>query len=92
MIINNYIDNHITEALDRDRTRNDLEAIMAERELKDTFAHKMIRKFLPRHIKCLDTLKPQTLRKQILVALEQVQFVFESFLTLKPLLKQVMND
>ena len=32
--------------------------INAERELKDTFAHKMLRKFLPKTVKALDSMKP----------------------------------
>ena len=34
-------------------------AIDAERELKDKFPHKKLRKYLSGHIACLDTLKAQ---------------------------------
>lgn len=94
MILNNYIDNHLTDYEQplTKREIEDLRALSAERELTDTFAHKMIRKLLPKLIKCLDSMKPQQLRRQTLVALEQVKFVFESLMMLKPLLKQVMNN
>ena len=41
---------------------------------------------------CLDTMKPTQLRKVTLVALEQVHFVFESLLMLKPHMKPIMNN
>ena len=93
-MLNNYIDNHLTD-YEQPLTKkefDDLKSLTAERELKDSFAHKMIRKLLPKSVKCLDQMKPQQLRRQTLVALEQVKFVFESLMMLKPLLKQVMNN
>lgn len=61
MVLNNYIDNHLTEYDEKPLTKKDFDemrAINAEREIKDTFAHKMIRKFLPKSIKSLDSMKP----------------------------------
>ena len=40
----------------------------------------------------LSTLKPVHLRKVTLIALEQVHFVFESLLMLKPFMKPIMNN
>jgi hypothetical protein len=61
MILNNYIDNHLTDYEQplTKREIDELKALNAEREMTDTFAHKMIRKLLPKHIKCLDSMKPQ---------------------------------
>ena len=59
MIVNNYIDNHLTD-LEQPLTKKDfdeLKILRAERQLKDTFAHKMVRKLLPKTVKCLDTIK-----------------------------------
>ena len=66
MVLNNYIDNHLTEYEAQPLSRMEYEeqkSISAERELKDSFAHKMLRKLLPKTIKGLDSLKPQQLRK-----------------------------
>lgn len=60
MVLNNYIDNHLTD-YEQPLTKkdfDDLKTATAERELKDTFAHKMIRKLLPKTVKCLDSMKP----------------------------------
>ena len=98
-IISNYIDCHLQEEegiyeFDDERFVDNEEkrAIEAERKLKDTFAHTQLRKYLPGNIKCLDSLKSVQLRKVTLIALEQVHFVFESLLMLKPFIKPVMNN
>ena len=98
-IISNYIDVYLQreeEIYEFDDERfvdnEEKRAIEAERKLKDTFAHSQLRKYLPGNITCLDTLKPAQLRKVTLVALEQVHFVFESLLMLKPHIKPVMNN
>lgn len=60
MVLNNYIDNHLTD-YEQPLTKkdfDDLKTMTAERELKDTFAHKMIRKLLPKSVKCIDSMKP----------------------------------
>jgi hypothetical protein len=51
MVLNNYIDNHLTEQEEKPLSKKEMEEfkqITAEREIKDTFAHKMLRKFLPK--------------------------------------------
>ena len=56
MVLRNYIDNHLTD-YEQPLTKKEFDEFKsanAERELKDTFAHKMIRKLLPKTIKCLD--------------------------------------
>lgn len=60
MVLNNYIDNHLTDYEQplTKKEQEELRAILAERELKDSFAHKMIRKLLPKTIQCLDLIKP----------------------------------
>jgi hypothetical protein len=60
MVLKNYIDNHLTD-YEQPLTKKEFDEFKsanAERELKDTFAHKMIRKLLPKTIKCLDQMKP----------------------------------
>ena len=98
-IISNYVDMHLQEEeetfeFDDERfiSSEEQRAIEAERKLKDTFAHAQLRKFLPGSVTCLDTMKPTQLRKVTLVALEQVHFVFESLLMLKPHMKPIMNN
>ena len=98
-IISNYVDMHLqgeeeTYEFDDERfvSSEEQRAIEAERKLKDTFAHTQLRKFLPGSVTCLDTMKPTQLRKVTLVALEQVHFVFESLLMLKPHMKPIMNN
>ena len=66
MVLNNYIDNHLTELEEKPLSKKEMEEfkqINAERELKDTFAHKMLRKFMPKTVKAIDSLKPSQLMK-----------------------------
>lgn len=63
-VISNYIDTHLAEEVsvydfghERYMNVEQKRALEAERKLRDKLGHTKLRKYLPGHISCLDSLK-----------------------------------